>query len=145
MGAFKIDAAAVRALAALLDETGLGEIEYEHDDRRIRVAKPTSVAAAPVVASALAPAAAPAGEAKPAAAPGSVTAPMVGAVYLQSGPGEPPFVKVGDRVAAGDIIVIIEAMKVMNQIPAPHGGVVKSIEIENGQAVEFGEVLMVIE
>ena len=70
---------------------------------------------------------------------------MVGTVYLQAGPGEPPFVKVGDRVSAGDVIFIIEAMKVMNQMPAPKGGVVKSIEVENGQGVEFGEILMVIE
>ena len=81
----------------------------------------------------------------PAHLAGGVSSPMVGTVYLQSGPGEPPFVKVGDRVSAGDVIFIIEAMKVMNQIPAPHGGVVKSVEVENGQAVEFGEVLMVIE
>lgn len=145
MGGFEIDVEAVRTLAGLLEETGLGEIEYEVDDRRIRVAKQGvggAVAAAPV---AMAAPAAPAGAAADARPAGAVTSPMVGAVYLQAGPGEPPFVKVGDRVAAGDVIVIIEAMKVMNQIPAPHGGVVTSIHVENGQAVEFGEVLMVIE
>jgi len=143
MGGFEIDVEAVRTLAGLLEETGLGEIEYEVDDRRIRVAKPgvgMAMAAAPVAAPAATVGAAP--DARPA---GAVTSPMVGAVYLQAGPGEPPFVKVGDRVAAGDVIVIIEAMKVMNQIPAPHGGVVTSIHVENGQAVEFGEVLMVVE
>jgi acetyl-CoA carboxylase biotin carboxyl carrier protein len=70
---------------------------------------------------------------------------MVGTVYLQSGPGEPPFIKIGDRVNAGDVVIIIEAMKVMNQIPAPHGGIVRSIDVADAQAVEFGEVLMVIE
>ena len=147
MGEFKIDADAVRTLAALLEETGLGEIEYQDDDRRIRVAMPQAAAVAmPQVAPAAAPAAgaapAAASDAKPA---GAITSPMVGTVYLQAGPGEPPFVKVGDRVSAGDVIFIIEAMKVMNQMPAPKGGVVKSIEVENGQGVEFGEILMVIE
>lgn len=144
MGGFEIDVEAVRTLAGLLEETGLGEIEYEVDDRRIRVAKPAvgmAMAAAPVAA----PAAAPGGASADARPAGAVTSPMVGAVYLQAGPGEPPFAKVGDKIAAGDVIVIIEAMKVMNQIPAPHGGVVTSIHVENGQAVEFGEVLMVIE
>lgn len=143
MGGFDIDAEAVRTLAGLLDETGLGEIEYEVDDRRIRVAKPgvaqvQPMAAAPAVNGAAAPVAA-----TPEA--GAVASPMVGTVYLQPGPGEPHFVKVGDRVTAGDVIMIIEAMKVMNQIPAPETGVVKSIMVENAQAVEFGEPLMVIE
>ncbi len=142
MGEFKIDEAAVRLLAGLLEETGLGEIEYEVDDRRIRVARPSM--AAPAAVAMAAPVAAPAspGDARLA---GAVTSPMVGTVYMQSGPGDPPFVKVGDRVAAGEVVVVIEAMKVMNQIPAPHAGVVKSIEVENGQAVEFGETLLVIE
>lgn len=144
MGGFDIDAEAVRTLAGLLEETGLGEIEYEVDDRRIRVAKPAVVA--PPAAIAAAPvAAAPGAGAVAADLPGAIASPMVGTVYLQSGPGEPAFIKVGDRVSAGDVIVIIEAMKVMNQIPAPHGGIVKSIEVENAQAVEFGEILMVIE
>lgn len=146
MGGFNIDADAVKTLAAILEETGLGEIEYQDDDRRIRVAKQAAAVAAPVIAPApAAPSSAPAsarGDAKPA---GSVDSPMVGTVYLQSGPGEPSFVKVGDRVAEGDVILIIEAMKVMNQIPAPHSGVVRSIDVANAQAVEFGETLMVIE
>jgi acetyl-CoA carboxylase biotin carboxyl carrier protein len=145
MGSFKIDADAVRLLANLINETGLGEIEYEEGDRRIRVAMPQS-SAAPIVAAPIASAAAPAQtpdrEEKPS---GAVTSPMVGTVYLQSGPGEPPFIKIGDRVNAGDVVIIIEAMKVMNQIPAPHGGTVRSIDVADAQAVEFGEVLMVIE
>lgn len=144
MGGFKIDIAAVRALADLLDETGLGEIEYEADDRRIRVAKqpPAPVHAAAAAPLAIAPAAVGQGDAKPA---GAFASPMVGTVYLQAAPGDPPFVKVGDQVQQGDVLVIIEAMKVMNQIPAPRAGVVRAIEVENGQAVEFGETLLVIE
>ncbi|MEK9827098.1 MAG: biotin/lipoyl-containing protein [Rhodospirillales bacterium] len=145
MGSFKIDADAVRLLANLINETGLGEIEYEEGDRRIRVAMPQS-SAAPIVAAPIASAATPAQmpdrEEKPS---GAVTSPMVGTVYLQSGPGEPPFIKIGDKVNAGDVVIIIEAMKVMNQIPAPHGGIVRSIDVADAQAVEFGEVLMVIE
>ena len=149
MGGFDIDAEAVRTLAGLLEETGLGEIEYEVDDRRIRVAKPgmgapVMAAAAPAAVNGAAPAA---NGAAPAAGPeeGAVASPMVGTIYLQAGPGEAPFIKVGDSVKSGDVILIIEAMKVMNQIPAPHGGVVKDIRVGNGQAVEFGETLVVIE
>ena len=145
MGGFKIDTEAVRLLADLIHETGLGEIEYEEGDRRIRVAMP-QVSASPMVAAPVAAAtavpSAPSSDEKP---NGAVSSPMVGTVYLQSGPGEPPFIKVGDRINPGDTVVIIEAMKVMNQIPAPHGGVVRSIEVANAQAVEYGEVLMVIE
>ena len=146
MGDFQIDTDAIKELAAILKETGLGEIEYEDTDRRIRIAMPTPVAVAAPAAPAIA--AVPAVDAAGAAdtrLADAITSPMVGTVYLQSGPGEKPFVKVGDRVSAGDIIFVIEAMKVMNQIPSTKGGVVKSIEIENGQAVEFGEPLMVIE
>lgn len=151
MGGFDIDAEAVRTLAGLLDETGLGEIEYEVDDRRIRVAKPGVAVAAPAALPAAAAqtnaAAAHGANGSAAAGPeaGAVPSPMVGTAYLQSGPGEAPFVKVGDRVNVGDVILIVEAMKVMNQIPAAHGGVVTDIRVENGQAVEFGETLMVIE
>ncbi len=145
MGGFKIDTEAVRLLADLIHETGLGEIEYEEGDRRIRVAMPqvsaSPMVAAPVAAATAAPSA-PSSDEKP---NGAVSSPMVGTVYLQSGPGEPPFIKVGDRINPGDTVVIIEAMKVMNQIPAPHGGIVRSIEVANAQAVEYGEVLMVIE
>ncbi len=144
--AMKIDAEAVRTLAALLEETGLGEIEYQDGERRIRIAMP--VVQAPALAAAAPVMAAPANGAS--AAPegppaGSVPSPMVGTVYLQTGPGEPAFVKVGDRVAAGDILFIIEAMKVMNQVPSPRSGTVRSIEVENGQAVEYGEPVMVVE
>lgn len=153
MGGFDIDAEAVRTLASLLDETGLGEIEYEVDDRRIRVAKPAvamAAHAAPTMANGAeatgvngASHSASAESAAPIA--GAVPSPMVGTVYLQASPGEPPFVKVGDSVAKGDVIAIIEAMKVMNQIPSPRSGVITSIEISNAQAVEFGETLMAIE
>lgn len=148
MSGFKIDEDAVRALSSLLEESGLGEIEYTDGERTIRVAKagvgaavavapaPQAVAVAPVAAS----------DGKPeAVSAGAVTAPMVGTVYLQSGPGEPNFVTVGDRVRAGDVLMIIEAMKVMNQITAAQSGVVAAIHVDNAQAVEFGEVLMVVE
>lgn len=152
MGGFEIDAEAIRTLASLLDETGLGEIEYAVDDHRIRVAKPSVGAAfAPMAVNSVSAAngaAQPAvsdAAAKAASAAGAVPSPMVGTVYFQASPGDPPFVKTGDRVAEGDVIAIIEAMKVMNQIPAPRAGVVTSIDVANAQAVEFGETLLVLE
>lgn len=150
MGGFEIDAEAVRTLASLLDETGLGEIEYAVDEHRIRVAKlgiaaaasaPIAVNGVPAVNGASHPADADAAI----KAAGAVPSPMVGTVYFQASPGDPPFIKTGDRVAQGDVIAIIEAMKVMNQIPAPRAGVVTSIDVANAQAVEFGETLLVIE
>ena len=142
MGEFKIDEAAVRLLAGLLEETGLGEIEYEVDDRRIRVARPSM--AAPAAVAMAAPVAAPAspGDARLA---GAVTSPMVGTVYLSPAPGEPPLVHVGDTVAAGQPLMLIEAMKTFNEVKAPRAGRLASITIESGQPVEFGEVLAVIE
>jgi acetyl-CoA carboxylase biotin carboxyl carrier protein len=148
MSKFDIDEALIRKLAKLLKETGLTEIEYDTDDARIRVsaaAAGTVVAAAPVAAPAAAPAAAlapPAGADAPAA--GSVSSPMVGTAYLSPEPNAATFVKVGDRVAKGQTILIIEAMKVMNPIPAPHAGTVTQILVQDGQPVEFGEPLMVI-
>jgi acetyl-CoA carboxylase biotin carboxyl carrier protein len=148
MSKFDIDEALIRKLAKLLKETGLTEIEFETDDARIRVnagasgpviaAAPAVVAAAP--AAALAPA--PAGADAPAA--GSVSSPMVGTAYLSPEPNAAAFVKVGDRIAKGQTILIIEAMKVMNPIPAPHAGTVTQILVQDGQPVEFGEPLMVI-
>ena len=148
MSKFDIDEALIRKLAKLLKETGLTEIEFETDDARIRVnagasgpviaAAPAAVAAAP--AAALAPA--PAGADAPAA--GSVSSPMVGTAYLSPEPNAAAFVKVGDRIAKGQTILIIEAMKVMNPIPAPHAGTVTQILVQDGQPVEFGEPLMVI-
>ncbi|HEV3174825.1 MAG TPA: acetyl-CoA carboxylase biotin carboxyl carrier protein [Stellaceae bacterium] len=143
-----IDSDLVRTLAALLDETGLTEIEYSVGDRRIRVAR-TAAALAPTVAvAAPAPAEAPTAPASavaPVDHPGAVKAPMVGTAYIAPQPDQPPFVKLGDRVEEGRVLLIIEAMKVMNQIRAPKGGRVAEILIADGTPVEYGQVLMVIE
>jgi acetyl-CoA carboxylase biotin carboxyl carrier protein len=148
MSKFDIDEALIRKLAKLLKETGLTEIEFETDDARIRVnagAGGPVIAAAPAVA---APAAVAAVATAPAAgdgpAAGSVSSPMVGTAYLSPEPNAAAFVKVGDRIAKGQTILIIEAMKVMNPIPAPHAGTVTQILVQDGQPVEFGEPLMVI-
>jgi acetyl-CoA carboxylase biotin carboxyl carrier protein len=151
-----IDARLVRRLADILTETGLTEIEVEHAGLKVRVAKtvtaaPTMTYAAappPVAAPAAAPAAASAAstaDAAPARAAGEeVKSPMVGSVYLQPEPGAEPFVKVGDSVTAGQTLMIIEAMKTMNPIPAPKAGKIVEILVEDGQPVEFGEPLAVI-
>jgi acetyl-CoA carboxylase biotin carboxyl carrier protein len=145
---FTIDGALVRTLAGLLEETGLSEIEYAVGDRRIRVARAIQqvsavvAPAAPVAASlaGAAPAPAPAAE-----HPGAVKSPMVGTVYLAPQPGAPAFIKVGDKVAEGDVLLIIEAMKVMNQIRAPRAGRVAEIVVGDGSPVEFGQVLVILE
>ena len=149
-----IDARMVRKLADILTDTGLSEIEVECDGLKIRVAKtltsaPIQYAAAPApVAAVAAPAAAaPTGEA---AAPERrkgdvVNSPMVGTVYLQPQPDAPAFVKVGDMVSAGQTLMIVEAMKTMNPIPAPKAGKVVEIIVEDAQPVEFGEPLVGIE
>lgn len=151
-----IDARLVRRLADILTETGLSEIEVEHSGLKIRVAKvltggPTQLTYAPAPPpAAAAPAAGPApaasGEAAaPVRAAGDVVkSPMVGSVYLQPEPGADTFVKVGDTVAAGQTLMIIEAMKTMNPIPAPKAGTIVEILVEDGQPVEFGEPLAVI-
>jgi acetyl-CoA carboxylase biotin carboxyl carrier protein len=143
---FKIDAELVRTLAALLDETGLSEIEYAVADKRLRVARNAGGAVA-VMAPALAAApAAGAATATVAAAPaGAVKSPMVGTAYLGSAPGAAPFVAVGDTVREGQTLFIIEAMKVMNQIPAPRAGRVVQILVTDATPVEFGQVLAVLE
>jgi acetyl-CoA carboxylase biotin carboxyl carrier protein len=144
-----IDAEAIRALSDLLTETGLTEIEVEQNGARIRVARAGAIAAlagAPVAA-APAPAAAPAAAAPaPVAGPqaGAVTSPMVGTVYVASEPGKPPFVSVGQQIKEGDTLFIVEAMKTMNPIPAPRGGTVKEICVENGTPVEFGQTLLIL-
>ncbi|HZZ31236.1 MAG TPA: acetyl-CoA carboxylase biotin carboxyl carrier protein [Phenylobacterium sp.] len=149
-----IDARLVRRLADILTETGLSEIEVEHSGLKIRVAK-TLTAAPMAYAAAPAPIAAPAAAvaataigldlAAPARASGDeVKSPMVGSVYLQPEPGAEAFVKVGDTVAAGQTLMIIEAMKTMNPIPAPKAGRIVAILVEDGQPVEFGEPLAVI-
>ncbi len=149
-GAMQIDVNLVRELADMLDSTNLTEIEVEDGDRKIRVArKVKEAAAAPAFVAAPAPqAAAPAAaEAAPAAAPtgNAVKSPMVGTAYLAAEPGAAPFIHVGHQVKAGDTLVIVEAMKVMNPITAPAGGTVKAILVENGQPVEFDQPLVVIE
>lgn len=147
-----IDARLVRRLAAILNDTGLTEIEVERGDLRIKVARTAAVAAPAVYAapaSAPAPSAPPA-TATPATAPAAapqgdvVNSPMVGTVYLQPEPGAPPFVRVGDMVAEGQTLLIIEAMKTMNPIPAPRAGRIVEMLVADGQPVEFGEPLAVI-
>ncbi len=148
-----IDPAYVRALAELLDDTGLTEIEVEDGDRKVRVARkaaavaaPVAYAPAPVAAPAAAPAVAPA-SAAPAAADSfadAVKSPMVGTVYLSPEPGAPNFAAVGSAVKAGDTILIIEAMKVMNPIVAPASGTLTAVHVENSQPVEFDQPLFTI-
>jgi acetyl-CoA carboxylase biotin carboxyl carrier protein len=144
-----VDSELVRTLAALLAETGLSEIEYAVGERRIRVARSLAAVAAPAATAArpaaAANGAAPAAEPSLAANAGAVKAPMVGTVYLSPQPEAPPFAKLGDVVAAGQPLLIIEAMKVMNQIRAPRAGRLTQILVEDGAPVEYGEVVMVVE
>jgi len=153
------DVAFIQALAELLNENDLTELqvkrEYGEDDSlNVRVSRRkeviAQVAAAPAMAAA--PAAAPAVAAAPAAVdsdpanhPGAVSSPMVGTVYMQAEPGAPAFVSVGAQITEGDTVLIIEAMKTMNHIPAPRSGTVKRIFVNDGSAVEYGEPLMIIE
>ena len=148
----EIDYGLIRELAKLLDETGLSEIEIEQDDQRVRVARNAGRAAAATPAHIAPPSAAPAPVAvsspkpvDPAKHPGVVTSPMVGTAYMAPEPGAKTFVEVGSKVKAGDTLLIVEAMKTMNQIPAPRAGTVIQILFEDGQPVEFGEPLMIIE
>jgi acetyl-CoA carboxylase biotin carboxyl carrier protein len=150
-GSMRIDPALVRELAELLTENNLTEIEVEDGDRKIRVqrnlfAGPTA-AAAPAAAPAPQPMTAPPMHAEaPVGEPEgkSVRSPMVGTAFLSGEPGAAPFISVGDNVKAGDTLLIVEAMKVMNPITAPHGGVVKQILVENGQPVEFDQPLVIL-
>jgi acetyl-CoA carboxylase biotin carboxyl carrier protein len=146
------DSALIRELALLLDETSLTEIEIERAGMRVRVARNVSVAAsvpATVPAALLAPAPAAATAAAPAADmskhPGAVPSPMVGTAYWAPEPGAKPFIEVGAKVSVGQTLLIIEAMKTMNQIPSPRAGTVTQILVEDGQPVEFGEPLVIIE
>ncbi len=144
-----VDHDLIRELAKLLEETGLTEIEFERDGERVRVARQVTsmalpVRAAPAVETAK-PVAADAAPIDPARHPGVVASPMVGTAYRGPEPGARPFVEVGSMVRIGDTLLIVEAMKTMNQIPAPHAGRVIQILIEDGQPVEFGEPLMIIE
>ena len=142
-----IDQDLIRELADLLKETDLSEIEIETDDLKLRVARQAAHVVSVPAAAAPAPAAAaaPSTPAEAAAHPGAVPSPMVGTVYLASEPGAAPFINVGSQVTQGQTILIVEAMKTMNQIPAPRSGTVKQILVEDGQPVEFGEPLIIIE
>ena len=138
----------IRELADLLNETGLSEIEIEKSGLKIRVARTLSIqsaVAAPAALPAQGGAPAKAAAADPSKHPGLVKSPMVGTAYRSPEPGAPTFIEVGTQVSQGDTLLIIEAMKTMNQIPAPHAGKVTEILIENGQPVEFGEPLVIIE
>ncbi|MCO5129189.1 MAG: acetyl-CoA carboxylase biotin carboxyl carrier protein [Xanthobacteraceae bacterium] len=141
------DSELIRALATLLDETNLTEIEIERAGLRVRVARNVSIAAAvPASAVAVVPAAPAAGDgADIGKHPGAVPSPMVGTAYRASEPGARPFIDIGSRVKVGDTLMIIEAMKTMNQIPSPIAGTVTQILVEDGQPVEFGEPLVIIE
>jgi acetyl-CoA carboxylase biotin carboxyl carrier protein len=149
-----LETALIRELAALLDETGLTEIEIGQNGQRLRVARQTSVtrvvaadgAAAPLpAASRTTPITAVATAADLTAHPGVVNSPMVGTAYWAPEPGAKPFVEVGSQVKVGDTLLIVEAMKTMNQIPAPRAGTITRILVEDGQPVEYGEPLMIIE
>ena len=141
-----VDGDLVRALAALLTETGLSEIEYAVGERRIRVARGTPAAVSVAVpAPAAAPAAMPTAPAAVAETAGAVKSPMVGTAYLSPQPDASPFVKLGDSVREGQTLLIIEAMKVMNQIPAPRAGKVTQILVSDGAPVEYGQPLVVLE
>ena len=147
-----VDRALIVELSELLNETGLTEIEIEQDGARIRVARGAIASATPAIAVAplhtiAQPVAADAIAAPidPAKHPGLVVSPMVGTAYIAPEPGAKPFIDVGAKVKAGDTLLIIEAMKTMNQIPAPRAGTVIQILFEDGQPVEFGEPLVIIE
>ncbi|MGQ0588144.1 MAG: acetyl-CoA carboxylase biotin carboxyl carrier protein [Sphingosinicella sp.] len=155
-GPMRVDTALVQKLAKMLDDNDLSEIEVEDGDRRIVVKRklgfapaPAPVAAAPAPAlvaqpapAAVAPASA---DANPGAHPGAVKSPMVGTVYLSAEPGAAPFVAVGGKVEAGETLLIIEAMKVMNPIPAPKAGTVRQICVQDAEPVEFDQALVIIE
>jgi acetyl-CoA carboxylase biotin carboxyl carrier protein len=143
------DSALIRELALLLDETSLTEIEIERAGLRVRVARNVTVSAAMPAnfqpAAAAAAVAVPAPGADLAKHPGVVPSPMVGTAYWAPEPGAKPFIDVGTKVSAGQTLLIIEAMKTMNQIPSPRAGTVTQILVEDGQPVEFGEPLVIIE
>jgi acetyl-CoA carboxylase biotin carboxyl carrier protein len=152
-----MDIRKVKKLIELLDESGIAEIEITEGEESVRISRysqsaPVAPAAPAPVATAAPAAAAPAPAAAPVAAPAEpdeegflITAPMVGTFYAASSPGAAPYVQVGDRVNEGDTLCIIEAMKMMNQIEADVSGVVKSIRVQNGEPVEYGQTLIVID
>ncbi len=153
-----MDIRKVKKLIELLDESGIAEIEIKEGEESVRISRyaagappAPAIMAAPAAVAAPAPAAAPASVAAPAAAAEAeedgfeVAAPMVGTFYASASPGAAPYVQVGDRVNEGDTLCIIEAMKMMNQIEADVAGVIKSIRVQNGEAVEYGQTLVVID
>ena len=147
-----IDSRLVRKLADILTDTGLTEIEVEQGGLKIRVARGLGPVSAPMTYAVAPPASAPAphppaatSDADPPARGEVVKSPMVGTIYLQAQPEAPPFIKVGDHVTAGQTLLIVEAMKTMNPIPAPKAGTVLKILVDDAQPVEFGEPLVVIE
>jgi acetyl-CoA carboxylase biotin carboxyl carrier protein len=148
---FDVDADLVRKLSELLTETGLGEIEYEDAGKRIRVAMPgaapASISAAPVTVPVAGESPAESGEQSADAAnhPGAVTSPMVGTIYMSPAPGEAPFVRAGESVAEGQTILVVEAMKTFNEIAAPRSGTLARFIVSDGQPVEYGETLALIE
>ncbi|MCS6855417.1 MAG: acetyl-CoA carboxylase biotin carboxyl carrier protein [Elioraea sp.] len=151
MSRIAIDEDTIRRLAALLEETGLSEIEIAEGESRLRVARATAQTVAVPSPAPVPPTPAPTSTATAAdlppdaSHPGAVLSPMVGVAYLSPEPGAPPFVKVGDSVAQGQTLLLIEAMKTFNQIKAPRAGVVRRILVESGAPVEYGDVLMIIE
>ncbi|MDH3593590.1 MAG: acetyl-CoA carboxylase biotin carboxyl carrier protein [Rhodospirillales bacterium] len=148
MPKLELDEELVRKLSGLLDETGLTEIEYEGGGHRIRVVRGGTVLAAAPAPAAPPQVAAPApadGAPADAVPANAVTSPMVGTAYCAPEPGAPAFVSVGDTVKEGQTLLIIEAMKVMNQIPSPKAGKVSQILVQDGQPVEYGEPLLIIE
>ena len=144
-----LDKELIRELAELLKETDLSEVEIEREGLRVRVARNLTVSAMPAMAPAAAPisggAEGKAGSGDAANHPGAVPSPMVGTAYRAPEPGAPAFVEVGSKVSEGQTLMIVEAMKTMNHIPAPRSGTVTAILVEDGQPVEFGEPLVVIE
>jgi acetyl-CoA carboxylase biotin carboxyl carrier protein len=148
-----MDIRKVKKLIELLDESGIAEIEITEGEESVRISRYSQnapvaapvAAAAPIAAPAAAPSAAPAAPVEPEEDGFEVTAPMVGTFYAASSPGAAPYVQVGDRVNEGDTLCIIEAMKMMNQIETDVSGVVKSIRLQNGEPVEFGQTLIVID
>lgn len=142
-----IDTELIETLAKIITRLGLSEIEVAHGDLKVRVARQLTVAAAQPLTAAASPAVAPAGATAAAevSAPGAVKSPMVGTAYLRASPEAAPFVEIGSQVKAGDKLLLVEAMKTFNEIVAPRPGTVTSILVEDGQPVEYGQPLFVIE
>lgn len=149
-----MDIRKIKKLIELLEESGVAEIEIHEGEESVRISRNSGMAAAPVMAAPMpapaaapaAPAAAPAAEAAPAAPAGhTVNSPMVGTFYRAPSPGSKSFVEVGQSVSVGDTLCIVEAMKILNQIEADKAGVVKEILVENGEPVEYGQPMFVIE